>query len=123
MTLEAAFNAFWNQFGVKAYPDTQVPNGAEMPYLTYQVRQGLWNDIRSITVQLRNVTNSEKSMNEVERAIMKKLGIGGYMLHCDGGYVQLYWDGDVRLAEHIDDDNILKTWQMNITAKYYIQEV
>lgn len=38
--LMAAMEAFWRGFGMAAYLAGQVPAGAQMPYVTYEVRGG-----------------------------------------------------------------------------------
>ena len=40
MTAAEAIYGFWSSFGVPAYEENAVPDGAGMPYLTYRYAEG-----------------------------------------------------------------------------------
>lgn len=74
MTPEAALYQYLSSFGIPAYAETSVPDGAPMPYLTYAlVVGGLYSGEQSITVNLWYRTDSEAVPNAKVREIAHAL--------------------------------------------------
>ena len=85
MTKGAAMQEFFSSFGLTAYPVTSVPDDAVMPYLTYTVYIGAWEDAASITCELWYYSDSEAVPNAKVQEISDAIGLGGTLIPCDGG--------------------------------------
>lgn len=86
MTIEQTIHQFWSSFGLTAYDENSVPDGAELPYLTYAVSIG---DITSGPVTMQAAlwyrSMSWKDITEKSEEIRNSLGIGGVMIEHDTG--------------------------------------
>lgn len=47
-TVAAAYYSFWSSFGLPAYMESNVPNDAEMPYITYTIPVADWSEAVAI---------------------------------------------------------------------------
>ena len=90
MTREAALDAFFNSFGIKAFPATSEPRDTEFPWLTYETTSGNWGDDTStIVVKLWFHTDSEAIPNAKVRQISESIGVGGKVISYTDGKVWL----------------------------------
>ena len=119
MTKEAALYAFFNSFGVPAYPDTEVPDTARLPYITYQViTDGYTGEAVYPTVYIWYRTASEAVPNAKARELYDAIGPAGCLIPCDGGGIEIYraspW------CRNISDpaDPTIKGRYINIALKY-----
>lgn len=88
MTREARLHEFFSSFGIKAYPNTSVPEVTEFPWLVYEIPGGYWGDAPvSGQIRLWYHTASESIPNEKVRQIAEAIGLGGKLLGYDGGAV------------------------------------
>ena len=72
MTPEAALYAFLSGMGMPAYPQAAVPDGAELPYLTYPLTVGDWGEGEvNIPVTMWFRTTSEAIPNAAVRAVVR----------------------------------------------------
>ena len=119
MTKEQALHNFFNSFGITGHRNTAVPDDAVLPYLTYTVPvSSFLEEPVSITVHTYHYTESEAIPDELAEAIRKKIGMGGVVLHCDGGAIWLKW-GEPWCQSLVDDtDKTIKRRYINITAEY-----
>lgn len=93
----AALYAFWSQFGIPAYAEDMVPDGATVPYIRYTVSKAPAMQTAILTAFNYH---SKKLMGNVERAEMAGLIADaipekGVKLPLDGGgYLTLYRNSD-----------------------------
>lgn len=74
MTPEAAIYEFLSSFGIPAYADTAVPDGAELPYISYALVVGsLHSGEQVVTANVWYRTDSEAVPNAKVREIAKAL--------------------------------------------------
>lgn len=70
-----AYNAFWNSFGLRAYEATSVPDGAIMPYITYESAEDDFNHQLALTASIwyRSASWSEcvAKLKEIENEIAR----------------------------------------------------
>ena len=86
MTPEAAVYTFLSSFGIPAYAASSVPDQATFPYLTYDLVLGEWGQPEvNMPVNVWYRTDSEALPNAKVREIGERIGMGGVLLHCDGG--------------------------------------
>lgn len=117
-TKAAAIHQFLSSMGIPAYPSTSVPDDASMPYLTYSLAVGAWDDGETnISVDLWYRTESEAEPNAKVEEISRKVGLGGTQLVCDGGSVWIK-RGSPFAQSVQDEDNSVKRRMVNLSAEY-----
>lgn len=119
MTKEAALHSFFNSFGIPGYPASAVPEDTVFPWLTYELITSAWDGGEvGLTVNLWYRTTDEAPPNAKAREISERLGLGGAVLPCDGGYIWLK-RGSPWCQNLMDEtDGAIKRRYINITAEY-----
>lgn len=103
----AALYAFWSQFGIPAYAEDMVPDGATVPYIRYTVSKAPAMQTAFLTAFNYH---SKKLMGNVERAEMAGLIADaipekGVKLPLDGGgYLTLYRNSDFQTPYQDPED-------------------
>lgn len=84
-----ALYGFLSGFDIPAYGENTVPDEAELPYLTYPLKEPEWNRPTTfyITVYYRSKDSNVPSLSKADE-IVQAIGPGIY-LACDGGVVML----------------------------------
>ena len=82
MTAAEAIYGFWSSFGVPAYEENAVPDGAGMPYLTYRYAEGA--EFASLTASLWSNSASWVPALETAGRISASLGRGGVTIPLGG---------------------------------------
>lgn len=119
MTKEAALKAFFESFGIPAYPSSGVPDDVIFPYLTYDPVTDAWESGPvSITLNLWYYTTQESPPNAKARELSQRIGTGGAVVKCDEGYIWIKrgspWCQNLR----DDADRNIKRRYLNISAEY-----
>lgn len=85
-----ALHRFLSGFGIDAYNADNVPEDAELPYLTYPLTEPEWNQKASfyINVYYRDKESNYDVLAKADE-IVRAIG-NGARLPCDGGYVILW---------------------------------
>lgn len=121
MTADKTLYQFFNGFGVPGYPDTAVPDDTVMPYLSYSVQLGGWDDLPVLlTVKIWYHTESEAVPTQKAQEIMNAIGNGGVQLPCDGGCIWLTLGQPRCISFSHESDHTIKGRQLNIEAAYFI---
>ena len=121
MTKEAALQAFFEQF-LPSYAASAVPEGkpgVEMPYLTYELITGAWEEGEvGLTVNLWYYTTSEAAPNAKVREISSAIGMSGTLVPCDDGAI--WFKRGSPWAQSMTDstDTKIKRRYLNVTAEY-----
>ena len=121
MTADKALYAFFAGFGLPAYAGG-VPDGAEMPYLTYEPAFASWGGQASIAVSLWYYTKEEETPNRKAREVAQTIGPGGVVLGCEGGSVWLKRGSPWCTSPETGDDPKLKRRYLNVAAEYFTQD-
>lgn len=79
-----ALNSFWNSF-LKAYDENSVPDGAVMPYMTYEVATDSFGEEVAITNSLWYNSTSWENISKKADEISQALGLGGSLVQYEGG--------------------------------------
>lgn len=98
-------HAFWSGFGLKAYDETSVPDGTELPYITYEAGDDDFGHPIALSASLWYRSSSWAGITEKEMQIADFIGRGGRMLAYDGGalWIQKASPWAQRMAEPSDD--------------------
>lgn len=85
-----ALQTFFSGFGIPAYAENTVPDDAELPYITYPLREPEWNAKTTFyaIVYYRHQTSNLDSLTKADE-IVREIG-GGIELTIDGGYIVLW---------------------------------
>lgn len=119
MTKEAALYSFFSGFGIPAYAETDVPNNAVLPYLTYTPVFDAWGgDAAALTVNLWYYGAGETAPNAKAAEISKAIGPGGKVLGCEGGYIWLRRGTPWCQSAPMEDEPLLKMKTLNLSAEY-----
>lgn len=109
---------FWSGFGLDAYDENAVPDGAQMPYITYSVVTDSLDYIVLLTGSLwyRETTweNISKKANDISEALKD-----GIVIPLDErGYVYLY--RGTPFAQRMGDeaDDMIKRIYFNVNTEY-----
>lgn len=119
---EQAIHKFWSSFGWTAYDENTVPDGAILPYITYNVGVGNYDVSISLTASLWSRSSSwaevTRKLHEIERAF----GLNGVMLKIDSGYIWLR-RGNTPFGQRGSDENssirrIIITYEAEFLSAY-----
>lgn len=121
MTKEEALYAFFSGFGLPAYVVGGVPDGASLPYLTYEPAIGQWGSETAIGVSLWYGTEEEQTPNAKAAEIGRAIGSGGTWLHCSEGAVWLKQADTWCTSPDLGDGPARKRRDLNVTAEYLTQ--
>lgn len=117
-TKAAAFHGFMSSLGLPAYAATAVPDGAEMPYVTYTWAEGAWGDgTAAVQADIWYRTESEAGPNAKVAELSKRLGLGGVCLPCEAGV--LWVRRGSPFAQAVEDaDNAVKRRYINLELEF-----
>ena len=121
MTKEAALYNFWSMFGLPAYEENSVPSGedgAEFPYITYQVVTDSFGNNVSLTGSVWYRSTSWKEANAKAQEISNMLSRGGVTISCDGGIVWLRRGVPFAQSMGDDSDDLIKRKYINLVAEF-----
>lgn len=110
MTKEAAIQAFFESFGLNAYPATSVPTGAdapEFPYITYIAPTDSDLERLSVSASVYYRTTAWAGINAKVRQISENVGAGTVLL-CDEGAIVVRKGSPFAQPMGDDADNMVK---------------
>lgn len=113
-----ALNTFWNSFELKAYDETSVPDIAILPYITYEVADGEFDNIIFLTASLWYRSSSWKEITEKSMQIYGYISRGGKRVDYDDGclWVQRASPFAQRLKDSNDD--MIRRIILNYTVEF-----
>ena len=120
MTPEAAIYGFLNGFSIPAYASASVPDQAQFPYITYDLVLGEWEQGEvNMPVNVWYRADSEALPNAKVREIGERIGMGGVLLHCDGGVLWVKKGSPWAQAVTVEgEDEKVKRRYVNINIEF-----
>lgn len=112
MTYEARLKEFYSQFGLDAYPVSAVPDKAALPYITYEVAYGNYENVAA-TVNVYYHTESESVPNRKAQEIKDAIG-SGITLSFDEGIVTIYKGTPEQINTSFQDEPDTKLRTLNV---------
>ena len=111
-------NSFWNGFDLKAYDETSVPDGAILPYITYEAASDFFGNEVPLSASLWYRSSSWAEITEKEQQIAEFITRGGRMLACDGGVIWI--KRATPWAQRLDDpsDEMIRRIALNVTVEF-----
>lgn len=118
MTKNKALYAWLNQF-LPFYRASSVPGDVEMPYGTYEYVSGAFEGgAVSMSVNLFFYTESEAIPDQKEMELSERIGPGGVLIPCDGGYIWLKRGSPWCQSVVYEDEPNIKRRTINLTCEY-----
>ena len=114
-----AINSFWSSFELKAYEQNSVPDGAELPYITYETATDSIENVLPLTASLWYRTTSwaeaSKKADEIARYLTEMYPA---TMQIDGG--RMYITKGTPFAQRMSDtDNTIKRILLNIAVEFF----
>lgn len=120
MDKEQALQAFWSSYGLDAYDELSVPDGATMPYITYGVSTGALGDPVQLHGSIWYRSTSWKIITRKAHQIEKDIGEYGHkIIELDNG--RLYLTQGVPFSQRMSDpsDDMIRRIYININAEFF----
>lgn len=101
--------SFWSSFGIPAYPEYNVPDGATMPYITYEITEPEWRSQTNTyarvwyrdTSYVPIVAKLDNISDQIGEGVLLPSGEGFILLFKDSQFIQFQpyeVDSDVKIA-------------------------
>lgn len=118
---EQTLQTLWSSFGLTAYDESTVPTGKNapaFPYITYSVAVDSIGNSVPLTASLWYRSSSWKAATEKSEQIGADIGLGGKLLHYDGGalWIKRGTPFAQRMAD--DSDDMIRRVYLNIEAEF-----
>ena len=112
-----ALHKFWSGFGIKAYDEGTVPDGAEFPYITYDVVQDAFDYPVAMTASIWYYGKSWVEIEQKKKEVLKEIKSGGKVIHYDDG---AFWiKGASPLAQRMTDTNdMVRRYVINVYVEF-----
>lgn len=110
-------HAFFSSFAWKAYDENTVPDGADLPYLTYEVETDNIGTTVYLSASLWSRSTSWAAVEQKAKEIAGSVGYGGVTLPFDGG---LLWvtQGSPFAQRMADDDDSIRRIMLNFAVEF-----
>ena len=102
-----ALYTFFSAFDIPAYVEYTEPDGAQPPYITYQLAEPDWRDNMSIQARVWYRDTSFTAIAAKVDEIRAALG-NGISINTDSGAVYLWADGNFAQFQPMEGDPTLK---------------
>lgn len=111
-------NSFWAQFGLKAYDENSVPDGAVLPYMTYESSDDDFDHPVALTASLWYRSSSWKEITLKELEIADFIGRGGVLVNYDGGALWIKKGNPFAQRMPDSSDDSIRRIVMNIEVEF-----
>ena len=113
-----AYNAFWNSFSLRAYDGTSVPDGAIMPYITYEAAEDGFGSPVALTASIWYRSSSWTDAVSKLKEIEQEIGMGGKIIPYQNGvmWIKKANPWAQRLGEENDDS--VRRIVMNLEVEF-----
>ena len=116
-----ALDAFWNSFSLPAYDENTVPDGLNMPYITYAVGTDSWGVSIPATASLWYRETTWANISQKTEEIAKAIGeYGYYSVPIYGGFMVIR-KGEV-FAQRMEDpeDDSVRRMLLSILVEFLV---
>lgn len=118
MTKSAALHSFWSSFGIPAFEENSVPEGAEFPYITYEAGLDGFGGEMMLTGSVWYRSSSWVDINAKVSEISERIGYGGILIPCDGGRLWIRRGSPFARASGDPDDDLIRRMILNIEVMF-----
>lgn len=112
-----ALTDFFNSFGIPAYNENAIPETAELPYITYPLREPEWDRKTTfwVNVYYRNADSNLDSLTKADEIVQAISN--GIRLPIEGGYVVLW--PETPLVQSMPPNNDVRAAYINLSMNAY----
>lgn len=101
-----ALNTFWNQFGVPAYAEGNVPDDVALPYIVFPIIQPNWRSQMVYQPQIWDRSSSFETITGIIDQVSNAIGEGLELeLDNNKGYVFLFRENNFAQFTPADTDD------------------
>ena len=119
MDKSQALHRFWSSFEIPAYDQNSVPDGAEMPYITYEVAYGAIGAVLPLTASVWYRSSSWVAISEKVAEIGEKLGSNGFYINdMDVGRVWITQGQPFAQRMGDPEDDMIRRYYLNVMAEF-----
>lgn len=113
-----ALHNFWASFDLPAYDETDVPDDAVMPYITYNVATDSIDSVVPLSASLWYRSTSWAEISRKSEEIARKVSEHGYVISkVENGYLWLV-KGQPFSQRVSNNDPDIRQIYINVTAEY-----
>lgn len=113
-----ALHDFWSGFTIPAYDATSVPDGTQMPYITYESATDSFGEQLSLTASIWYRSSSWVGIQQKEMEIADYIGRGGLMIQYDDGAMWLRKGTPWALRLAGEGDEYVRRISLNIEVEF-----
>ena len=117
-TKKGALYKFWSSFGLPAYNEQSVPEGAELPYITYEVSEAAFGERINLSASIWSRSTSwafnDKKLNEIS----EEIGRTGKFIDYDKGCLWILRGVPFGTSAGDLNDSAVKRTIINIMAEF-----
>lgn len=117
MDKEQAIHDFWSGFGLTAYDSNTVPDGAQTPYITYDVSIDNIGNPVLLTGSIWYRSTSWEAITKKKDEIAEAIGYGHKIIKVDGGYIYITRGSPFAQRMSNEDDSIRRIY-INLMAEF-----
>ena len=119
MNKAQALNDFWSSFGIPAYEQNSVPDGAKLPYITYETSTDSIENVLMLNASLWYMSTSweeiSQKADEIARYLYEQNPISKKI---DGG--RIYISKGTPFAQRMSDtDDRIRRIVLSIQVEYF----
>ena len=116
---QALYN-FWSGFGLPAYDESNAPEDAAFPRITYETAADSFGGEVALSAALWYYSTSWEAISKKSAEIAAFIGMGGKVLKTDDG--AMWIKRGTPFAQRVADTNdSLRRIVMNITAEFFTE--
>lgn len=110
MDKEQALQSFWSSFGLPAYDENTVPEDASLPYITYEVATGSFENEIPLTASVFYKGSTWGPITQKTHEIAQRLyELRGSAIRIDDGLIRI-WEGTTPLFQRMGDEDDQVRW-------------
>lgn len=112
-----ALHNFWSSFSLKAYDENTVSETAALPYITYNVVEGYFENSVAMTASLWYRTKSWAAISQKADEIGAAIGYGGKLTKADD--CTLWIKRGMPFSQRVsDEDDTIRRILINIEVEF-----
>ena len=117
MDKDQALYSFWSGFNLPAYDETDVPDDAQFPYITYAVITDKWDSVVNLTASLWYYSTKWSDISQKKEEIAQYIG-DGKVIKLDNGYLWLVQGSPFAQRMADETDTNIRRIYLNIQAEF-----
>lgn len=114
-----AYSKFWESFGIPAYDELTVPDGAQLPYITYETATDDFDNTVFLTASIWYRGTSWAEVTAKEKQISQSIGRGGSTIKYDEGAFWIRKRNTWATRMQDPDDDTIRRIVLQYTVEFF----